>query len=190
MGGAGGGMPSGAGASAIDPDALRFEPLTRHHDRQAFSCGVESLDRYLKTQATQDARRFAAAPFVAVPGEGDPTIVGFYTLAPTGIDVSAFPGDAAKALPKYPIVPAILLGRLAVDRRFRKQGCGEALLMDAMARTLRHASRIGGAALIVDVKDDDAVRFYQSYDFRCFPDDRDRMFLPMTVIRKLFPEGS
>jgi GNAT superfamily N-acetyltransferase len=190
MDGSGCPMPSGSGANAVDPDVLRFEPLTKHHDRRAFACGVESLDRYLKTQATQDARRYAAAPFVAVPGETDPTIVGFYTLAPTRIDVSAFPGDAATALPKYPIIPAILLGRLAVDRRFLKQGCGEALLMDAMARTLRHASRIGGAAMIVDAKDDAAVRFYQSYDFRRFPERRDRLFLPMTVIRKLFPEGS
>jgi ribosomal protein S18 acetylase RimI-like enzyme len=62
--------------------------------------------------------------------------------------------------------------------------------MDAMARTLRHASRIGGAAMIVDATDDAAVRFYQSYDFRRFPERRDRLFLPMTVIRKLFPEGS
>lgn len=174
------------GADAVNPDQLRFEPLTKEHDRDGFQSGIAALDRYLKQQALQDAWRYAAAPIVAAAGAADFRIVGFYTLAPTGVDLGAFHGEAAKKLPRYPVVPAILLGRLAVDRRFRGQGCGEALLMDAMARTLRHAEKIGGAAMIVDAKDAAAARFYENYDFQRFSERQDRLFLAMTVIRKLF----
>jgi predicted GNAT family N-acyltransferase len=170
-----------AGASG----SLRIEPLASRHDRDKFDSGVEPLDRYLKRTARQDARRYVAAPFVAVRDQ-DPSVLGYYTLAPTGVDLGSLPEETARKLPRYPIVPAILLGRLAVDRRQRGQRLGEALLLDAMERALTHADRIGGAALVVDAKDDAAARFYARYEFCRFPERADRLFLPMTVIAKLF----
>jgi len=92
----------------------------------------------------------------------------------------------AKKLPKYPVVPATLLGRLAVDVRLRGKGAGEHLLMDALRRALEAAREVASLAVVVDAKDDAAVSFYRHYDFISFADRPRRLFLPMAVIEKLF----
>ena len=104
-----------------------IEPLGKRHDRRAFSCGNEPLDRYLKQQASQDARRHVAAPLVAVREEGDKTILGYYTLSAFAIDLGTLPDRTASKLPLYPLGP-VTLGRLAVDHRYRGRGLGGFLL--------------------------------------------------------------
>ena len=94
----------------------RIQPLAKHHDRAAFSCGNEILDHYLKEMASQDARRHVAAPFVLVEKNSPKAILGYYTLSVLSVDVGELPVDVARKLPSYPVVPATLLGRLAVDR--------------------------------------------------------------------------
>ncbi|MCH8098302.1 MAG: GNAT family N-acetyltransferase [Proteobacteria bacterium] len=163
-----------------------IEPLGRHHDRAAFSCAKPALDRYLKSQAGQDARRHIAAPFVLVGTPGGKTVLGYYTLSAVGIELGDLPQDVAKKLPRYPIVPATLLGRLAVDRRYRGQGFGEILLMDALHRSFTQSSEIAAAAVLVDAMDEDAWRFYRHFDFIPFPERRDRLFLPMKTVERLF----
>lgn len=168
------------------PPAWRIEPLAKHHDRAVFSCGKDSLDRYLKTQAGQDARRHVAAPFVMAGGPRGSTIFGYYTLSAFAIDVGALPDEMIRHLPRYPLVPATLLGRLAIDRNHRGQGLGELLLIDALHRTWTHSSRIAAAALVVDALDADARRFYQHFDFIAFAGRQDRLFLPMKTVARLF----
>src|ERR1700688_4955717 len=87
-----------------------IEPLRNDHDRSDFSCGNVSLDRYLKEQAGQDLRRACAACFILAPKRGDASILGYYTLSSYGIDVGELPAGVAKKLPRYPLVPATLLG--------------------------------------------------------------------------------
>lgn len=164
---------------------LHIEPLGKTHNRAAFSCGVPALDQYLQRQAGQDARRYAAAPFVLC--EGDSTaILGFYTLSAISVDVGELPDETARKLPRYPEIPATLIGRLAVDQRRRGERLGEFLLMDALHRSLRQAGEIAAAAVVVDAMDDRARSFYEAYDFRVFPDRANRMFLPMTAVKKIF----
>jgi hypothetical protein len=91
------------------------------------------LDRYLKQQAGQDARRRVAAPFVLVE-TGSMNICGYYTLSAFSIELAELPPDIAKQLPRYPVVPATLLDRLAVDSRFHSQKLGAFLLLDALQR--------------------------------------------------------
>lgn len=169
-----------------DQPTWLIEPLGRRHDRAAFSCGKPALDRYLKNQAGQDARRHIAAPFVLVGTAGGRILLGYYTLSAFGIDLGDLPEDVAKKLPQYPIVPATLLGRLAVDRRYRGQGFGEVLLMDALHRSLTQSSEIAAAAVLVDAMDDEAWRFYRHFDFIPFPERRDRLFLPIKTVERLF----
>jgi hypothetical protein len=88
----------------------RVEALGKQHDRKSFSCGVERLDRYIKEQAGQDARKRVAAAFVLCENTGN-AVLGYYTLSALGIDVGAWPADVARKLPRYPGVPATLLGR-------------------------------------------------------------------------------
>lgn len=165
--------------------AYRVAPLSRHHDRSTFSCGVEQLDRYIRAQAGQDTRRRVAAAFVLCQGQRN-AVVGYYTLSALSIDVGAWPDDIARRLPKYPYVPATLLGRLAVDSSLRGMGWGEHLLMDALWRALQVSRDVGSAAVIVDAKDEGAVAFYRRYGFLPFADQPNRLFLPMSVVEGLF----
>ena len=162
------------------------EGLCDRHDRAAFSCGNLSLDRYLKEQAGQDLRRRCASPFVLVPTSGSPTILGYYTLSSYGVDVGELPVGVAKRLPRYPLLPATLLCRLAVDRRHHGQGIGEFLLLDALHRACEHAVDIAAAAVIVDAIDPAAARFYQRFGFMPFPSTSTRLFLPMKTVIALF----
>ncbi|MGC1279105.1 MAG: GNAT family N-acetyltransferase, partial [Xanthobacteraceae bacterium] len=113
------------------PDgSLRVEALGPQHDRGSFVSGAEALDRYLRSQAGQDARKNMAAPFVLVLP--DSAIGGYYTLSATGVKLAEFPADVTRKLPRYPLVPATLLGRLAVDRNYQGRGYGRFLLADAL----------------------------------------------------------
>lgn len=165
---------------------FRVEALGRQHDRSGFSCGSEPLDHYLRAQAGQDARKRVAAPFVLCEGEGN-TVLGYYTLSAISVDIGEWPETVAKKLPRYPVVPATLLGRLAIDRRFQGQGAGEYLLMDALYRSLQASRQVAALAVIVDAKDERAVAFYRRYEFIPFADQPTRLFLPLSVIEQLFP---
>ena len=157
-------------------DEFTIEPLSAAHDRKAFASGIESLDRYLHQLARQDVRRRFANCFVATR-VNSPVVVGYYTLAAEGISASDLPEDVVRRLPRYPVVPAALIGRLAVDWQVRELGLGKALLFDAALRAL--ASDTAAFALVVDAKDEQAVRFYRHHQFRPFPDQPRRMFLPL-----------
>ncbi|WP_427156796.1 GNAT family N-acetyltransferase [Aliinostoc sp. HNIBRCY26] len=167
---------------ALSDDDYFIEPLGKH-DRAAFCCGVEELDCYLKQQAGQDARKRVAASFVLVE-KSSGSIAGYYTLSATSIKLGELPTEISKKLPKYPIVPATLLGRLAVNQKHRQKGLGEMLLMDALYRSLN--SEIATTAVIVEAKDDDARSFYEHYNFMSFPTFSHRMFLMMETIAKMF----
>lgn len=163
----------------------RVEPLSKQHDRSAFSSGIEPLDRYLREQARQDARKRVAAPFVLCEGKSN-QVLGYYTLSALSIDIGAWPDDVAKKLPKYPLVPATLLGRLAIDARLRGKGIGEHLLIDALRRALAASREVASVAVIVDAKDEGAVAFYGHYEFISFADEPSRLFLPMALIEGMF----
>jgi GNAT superfamily N-acetyltransferase len=168
------------------PRGYRIEALGRQHDRKGFSCGVEPLDRYLKEHAGQDAKKRVAAPFVLCEGTSN-TVLGYYTLSAFGVDVDAWPAEVARKLPRYPVVPATLLGRLAMARRLRGKGMGEHLLMDALHRALMASREVASVAVVVDAKDDAGVTFYRKYEFIPFADQPRKLFLPMGTIERLFP---
>ena len=160
---------------------LRVEPLDPQHDRHSFSSGVEPLDHYFRTQAGQEARRNIAAPFVLVLPDG--AVGGYHTLSATAVELAALPAEVARRLPRYPLVPAMLLRRLAVDGRYKGRGYGRYLLADALGRAVR--SEIASFAIIVEAKNDAARRFYESESFLPFPDQPMRLFRPMSDIAKL-----
>lgn len=165
---------------------LIVEPIGKHHNRGDFSCGYDTLDQYLKKQATQDARRMVAAPFI-LTRESDPkTIIGYYTLSAFGISLQDLPDEVVKQLPAYPIVPVTLLGRLALDQRYKGQRLGEFLLIDALKRALKQTSQIAAAAVVVDAIDEKAAGFYRHFEFIAFPDKPGRLFLPMKTIGAIF----
>ena len=167
-----------------DETRYRIGPLGVKHDRAAFSCGVEALDRYLQKQAGHDISRRVAAAFVITP-DGT-TIAGFYTLSAHLVNLADLPQNIAKKLPRYPNVPATLLGRLAVSENFRGQGIGELLLLDALWRALGNTREVAAAVVVVDAKDERARGFYLRHDFIPLPTQPNRLFYPMKTIEKLF----
>jgi len=161
---------------------LFSEPLATHHDRASFQCGVPELDSYLQTQASQDVRRKVAAVHVLVDRSAPAVIVGYYTLSSFAVETSDMPEEIQKKLPRYPLTPATLVGRLARDLRF--PGIGGHLLVDALRRVLLHAGQVASAA-VVDVKNEAARKFYLKHGFLAFRQNSERLFLPMKVIQTL-----
>jgi ribosomal protein S18 acetylase RimI-like enzyme len=165
---------------------LRVEALAPAHDRTGFASGVDPLDRYLRELATQDVKRRVSNCFVALADGGE--IAGYYTFAASSLPLTELPAEQKKRLPRYGLLPAGLIGRLAVDRRFQGQGLGGALIFDAVARATRSDPAI--FALIVDAKDKAAVRFYQHLQFRRFVSRPASLFLPIaTALQALAAAG-
>lgn len=161
---------------------FRLLPLdAAAHDRNEFDSGSAPLDRYLREQVTQDVRRRVAACFVALTDEAK--VAGYYTLASASVPLGDLPEATAKKLPRYPSVPALRMGRLAVDRAFKGTGLGGALLADALQRAAQ--SELAAFALIVDAKDEVAAAFYRHHGFIALPSSSLRLFLPLSVVAGL-----
>lgn len=157
--------------------------LAVHHDRASFQCGVPELDAYLQTQANQDVRRKVAAVYVLLDRSAPTTILGYYTLSSFAVETSDQPDETRKKLPRYPLTPATLIGRLARDSRF--PGIGGLLLADALKRLLIHAGQVASAAVVVDVKNEAAKSFYLKHGFLAFRRENGRLFLPIQAIPAL-----
>ncbi len=167
-------------------ETFRIELLSGEHDRSKFVSGSEALDRYFREQASQDTKRRVTTCFVAVACESD-EVAGYYTLTATGITLTALPPEMIKKLPRYPVVPAVLLGRLALTRHYQGQGLGGVLLADALKRTLR--AEFGVFAMVVDAKNEAAQRFYEHHGFTLLPGEQRRLCLPMTAALRLLTGG-
>ncbi|WP_299540682.1 GNAT family N-acetyltransferase [uncultured Herbaspirillum sp.] len=151
------------------------------HDRSRFESGSPALNRYLREQVTQDIRRRVAACFVAVDDEQ--RVAGFYTLASASVPLAGLSDALRRKLPRYGAVPAIRLGRLAVDREFKGRGLGGALLVNALYRAI--AAEIPGAVMVVDAKDAQAAAFYRHHGFVALQDAPLTLFLPLTSVRQV-----
>ena len=131
--------------------------LASHHDRKEFFCSSAPLDTYFKTQASQDVKRKVATCFIAIENATG-IIAGYYTLSACHVYLSGLDDDTRRKLPKYPTVPAVRLGRLAIDTRFQGRKLGAAMLGNAAARAIK--SEIATAIMVVDAKDEIAAAFY------------------------------
>lgn len=161
-----------------------IEPLESRHDRAAFSCGNDSLDRYLRQQASQDVRRGLAAVFVTC-AEGTNRVVGYYSLSAFAIFPAELPETVTRKLPRYDRLPAVLLGRLAVDQTLTGKSLGKLLLLDALFRGRQQIDQVGAYAVVVDAIDENAAGFYRHFGFQPLVDHPDRLYLPMATIAKL-----
>lgn len=161
------------------------EPLNSTHKKNNFSCGKEMLDIYIQKQANQDVKRKLSACFV-IDETGTNLTKGYYTLSNNSILSGFIPEQIRKKLPRtYESIPAILLGRLAIDNRFQGQGIGKLILLDALKRSYEISKTIGSFAVVVDPIDQDAENFYNKYGFIKLPDSG-KMFLSMKTIGQLF----
>jgi GNAT superfamily N-acetyltransferase len=165
------------------PDLI-IVPLDDTHDRQAFSCGVESLDRYLHSQAGQDARRLANGVFILVEPAMPETVLGYYTLCATALPPGDVPDAAKKHIPRYPLISATLIGRLAIAGSRQGQRLGAILLADALRRTLASAATVGSSMVVVDALHEGAAAFYGAHGFVRLPESL-RLILPIRTLERM-----
>lgn len=157
---------------------FKILPFSAQFDRSSFDCTSEALNRYLNTQVTQDIKRRVAACFLAVCDE---EILAYYTLAASSIALVDLPEALAHKLPRYPSIPAVLMGRLAVAERWQGKGIGSVLVADALMRAAR--AEIASYALVVEAKDEAAKAFYQHFGFIPFADAPRKLFYPLAQYR-------
>ncbi len=162
-------------------DKFRVVPLADAHDRTAFNCGVPALDRYFHQQVSQDMRKRVTSCFVALAA--DDAIAGYYTLASTSVVLSDLPTALAKKLPRYPLVPAVRMGCLAVSTAHRGMGLGAALLANALQRASR--AEIAAYALVVDAKDAQAAAFYTHHGLLALPNLALTLLMPLASVAAL-----
>ncbi|HLI21259.1 MAG TPA: GNAT family N-acetyltransferase [Stellaceae bacterium] len=155
---------------------VAIEPLGRHN-RATFSCGVAAIDDWFRHRAGQDERRNVSRIFVAIDDQFG--VIGFYSLSSFTLAIDDLPPALAKRLPRYGLIPAALVGRLARDQRLRDKGVGGLLLADAVHRVLHAARTLAVFAIVVDAKDDSAADFYRRFGFVSFPNNPHRLFMPL-----------
>jgi|ERR1700691_1144114 len=159
--------------------ALAVQELdTKQHDRAGFDCGVEALNKYLKTLAAQHRTKGIATTFVVVDPEGPAKILGYYSLSAAALLFDQLTDADRKGLPTYPI-PAVRIGRLAAAVSARGRGIGELLLQNAIKRVLLSRSTLGVYAVVVEAKDASAEAFYRKYGFRLCGVEARQLYLPL-----------
>lgn len=154
---------------------MRIVPFERKYDRSSFDCGVPALNHYLQRQISQDCKRRLAYGYLAL--DDDDCIMGYYTLSAYAIPFDEISVELNKKLPFYNPLPAILMGRLAVDCRYRGQKVGSRLLVSALNHI--KSLQIGCLVLVVEAKDDTAIAFYRHFGFLSFQSVADKLYYPL-----------
>src|SRR5471032_976428 len=154
-----------------------IEPLGKH-DRAAFSCGVAALDDWFRFRAGQDEKRNVARVFVAIDDQLG--IVGFYSLSSFTLAIPDLPSKHTKRLPRYDVIPAALIGRLARDQRVRGEGIGDLLLADAVRRIIGASQSLAVFAIVVEARNEEAADFYCNFGFVPFPSRPLRLFMTIS----------
>lgn len=150
------------------------------HDRNRFDCGIEVLNNYLKVMANQQAKKDNTRTFVLEDAKDETQVIGFYTLTLTPIDLKALPAVLQKK--HQPSTSGGLIARLAVDRRYKGQGFGEWLLIDALKKLVQANDTVAFPLVLVDAKDG-AKGFYEKYGFTAFRDAENKLFITIADLR-------
>ena len=166
-----------------------FEKLSRELARDAFDCGIESLNEFLKRYALQNLKKNISVTTVAVT-EGDrKKILGYYSVSMAQVNFEELPEELARGIPRYP-VPALRIGRLAVDRSAQGMGLGSELLRHALVRALNLSREVGTCVVLVDAIDEKAKQFYERFGFVALLDLPLSLVLPMETIAEACRKSS
>jgi GNAT superfamily N-acetyltransferase len=151
-----------------------------------FDCGNQYLNEYLKKYAIINDKNGVAKVFVAVPKESQ-VIVGYYTSSASVISTEVIPDELRGNFPKE--TPALLIGRLAVDKSMQGKGVGEKLLKHAFEYAIEVSQKTGIYAVRVDAKNEQIKDYYKNkFSFLEFKDSCLSLFLPLATIKKAFEQ--
>ncbi len=158
---------------------MQVLPLTGNHDRQAFDCGRQELNDWLRQVARQHQDKGLSKTFVAVRDNAPERICAYYALTLAELENRHLPEAWRKKMPRR--IPGVRLGRLAVDKPNQGKGLGELLLVDALTRARRIFTEAGGIGLFIDAIDERAADYYRRFGFQPSPDNPLLLFLPALV---------
>jgi GNAT superfamily N-acetyltransferase len=161
--------------------AWHEEAINRKHDREAFDCGEDALNEFLRRYARKNHELGGAKTFLAVEDGPSKTILGFYSVSPASVDYARTPETTRRGLARYD-VPGFRLARLAVDRRWQGQGIGGQLLLAAGRRCLLASTEVGGVVLVIDAKNKRVAGWYASYGALPLLDAPLTLLLPLATI--------
>ena len=159
---------------------MQLHPLTGSHDRQAFDCGRQELNGWLRRVARQHQDKGLSKTFVATREEAPTRICAYYALTIAELENQHLPEASRRKLPRR--IPGVRLGRLAVDLQYQSKGLGELLLVDALTRAQRIYAEAGGIGLFVDAIDEPAANYYRRFGFNASPDNPLLLFLSARVL--------
>ena len=157
------------------------EPISKKHDREAFDCGEEELNEFLRRYARKSHDKGGAKTFLAIDDGDNITILGFYSLSPASVEYARTPEIVKRGLARHD-VPGFRLARLAVDRKRQGQGIGGQLLLAAGRRCLMAAAEVGGVVLVIDAKNEKVADWYVSYGAVPLLDAPLSLLLPLATI--------
>ena len=163
---------------AFDPPTL----LTEEHDATGFDSGEVSLDDWLRKRALSNLRAGASRTYVVCPA-GSPKIAGYAALSMGQVLAIHVTGAMRRNMP--PAIPAIVLGRLAIDRARQGRGLGAALLADAVQRSLRASSQVAARLIIVHAVSPAAEAFYLHHGFTRLPVQTPTFALDLAKLQKV-----
>ena len=162
-------------------NAWHEEPIGKKHDREAFDCGEEALNEFLRRSARRSHELGASKTFLAIDDADNKTILGFYSLSPASVDYSRTPEIARRGLARHD-VPGFRLARLAVHRKLQGQGLGGQLLLVAGRRCVSASAEVGGVVLVIDAKNERVAGWYASYGALPLLDSPLSLVLPLTTV--------
>ncbi|EIJ35225.1 GNAT family N-acetyltransferase [Thiothrix nivea] len=164
---------------------LSIVMLAPQHDRSAFDCGQDDLNRYLQQVASQHQKKQVSRTWVAVRPSEPERIVGFYTTTLAEISAEYFNPKDLKKLPKTSL-PVARLSRLAVGQQYQGQHIGQRLLIDAIVRTARLLEDFAVVGMVVDAKDEAVSRYYQHFGFVPWQDDALKLYMPAQALLDVY----
>ena len=157
------------------------QPIKKHHDRQAFDCGNEVLNEFLRRYARKSHELGGSKTFLAIDDADDKTILGFYSLSPASMSYARTPEIIRRGLPRHD-VPGFRLARLAVESKFQRRGMGGQLLLAAGRRCLLAAAEVGGVVIVIDAKNERVAKWYAGYGAVPLLDAPLSLLLPLATI--------
>jgi len=162
--------------------SLDFRLLDKTHDRSTFDCGDETLNKYLLERSGQELRRNIAFPYLMTLKDQN-AVYGYYTLSASSVQANKLPAEIAKVT-RYDYLPAVLIGRLALDKTYHGKGYGQYLLIDALRRISR-SKDFAVTLIVVEAKNQKAEDFYKHFGFISFENKKRTLFIPFKSVKDL-----
>lgn len=174
---------------ASDPHSFAIERFDQErHDVSSFTSGAPALDAWLHQQRPRDEQEHTAVTYVLVDhadATGGKRVIGYFTLNSFALSrKQARRRDQDKVLGRYEPVPAVLIGRLALDASYQGRGFGSLLLISALMQILTIRDRLGIAVAVVHAIDDSATSFYEHLGFTRFRDHPHHLYYPLATFER------